>query len=127
MAVVIVDANEKIRNFLPQLDELIAEGLVIVDPVEAIRYIGRGLIAGLGAGYAASSWRRSCSGGSNVVTMIPGRACPHPPVPMTPEVGGRACLVAERADRGASGKKLDVTGRCRLVTNLMCLASTSTP
>jgi PII-like signaling protein len=34
--------EEKIREFLPQLDELIGEGLVIVDSVEVIRYIGRG-------------------------------------------------------------------------------------
>jgi PII-like signaling protein len=41
MAIIIVDAEERIRAFLPQLDELITEGLVIIDPVEVIRYIGR--------------------------------------------------------------------------------------
>ncbi|MFI6319782.1 DUF190 domain-containing protein [Nonomuraea sp. NPDC050556] len=41
LAIVIVDEEEKIRDFLPQLDELVAEGLVIVDPVEVIRYTGR--------------------------------------------------------------------------------------
>jgi PII-like signaling protein len=41
IAVVIVDQEERIRGFLPQLDELVAEGLVIVDPVEVIRYVGR--------------------------------------------------------------------------------------
>jgi len=41
VAVVIVDAEDKIRGFLPQLDELITEGLVIVDPVEVVRYVGR--------------------------------------------------------------------------------------
>jgi PII-like signaling protein len=41
VVVIIVDAEEKIRGFLPQLDELVAEGLVIVDPVEVIRYVGR--------------------------------------------------------------------------------------
>lgn len=41
LAIVIVDEEEKIRAFLPQLDELVAEGLVIVDPVEVIRYTGR--------------------------------------------------------------------------------------
>ncbi|NUT34906.1 MAG: DUF190 domain-containing protein [Hamadaea sp.] len=40
-AIVIVDAEEKIRAFLPVLDELVSEGLVIVDPVEVIRYLGR--------------------------------------------------------------------------------------
>jgi uncharacterized protein len=42
MIVVIVDAEDKIRAFLPTLDELISEGLVIIDPVEVIRYVGRG-------------------------------------------------------------------------------------
>ena len=41
MAIIIVDAEDKIRAFLPQLDELVAEGLVIIDPVEVIRYVGR--------------------------------------------------------------------------------------
>jgi len=41
VAVIIVDAEERIRGFLPQLDELVAEGLVIIDPVEVIRYAGR--------------------------------------------------------------------------------------
>ena len=41
VAVVIVDAEERIRAFLPQLDDLVAEGLVIIDPVEVIRYVGR--------------------------------------------------------------------------------------
>ncbi|WP_170318863.1 DUF190 domain-containing protein [Allorhizocola rhizosphaerae] len=41
VAVIIVDAEERIRAFLPQLDELVTEGLVIMDPVEVIRYIGR--------------------------------------------------------------------------------------
>ncbi|MGP3961038.1 DUF190 domain-containing protein [Nonomuraea sp. 3N208] len=41
VAVIIVDAEEKIRGFLPQLDELISEGLVILDEVEVIRYVGR--------------------------------------------------------------------------------------
>lgn len=41
IAVVIVDAEDKIRGFLPQLDELVTDGLVIVDPVEVIRYVGR--------------------------------------------------------------------------------------
>jgi PII-like signaling protein len=41
VAVVIVDSEPTIRAFLPQLDELIGEGLVIVEPVEVIRYVGR--------------------------------------------------------------------------------------
>lgn len=42
LAIIIVDAEDKIRAFLPQLDELVSEGLVIIDPVEVIRYVGRG-------------------------------------------------------------------------------------
>jgi uncharacterized protein len=41
VAVIIVDAEDKIRDFLPQLDELVSDGLVIIDPVEVIRYVGR--------------------------------------------------------------------------------------
>lgn len=41
MVIVVVDEEDKVRAFLPQLDELIAEGLVIIDPVEVIRYVGR--------------------------------------------------------------------------------------
>jgi uncharacterized protein len=41
IAVIIVDAEDRIRAFLPQLDELVTEGLVIIDPVEVIRYAGR--------------------------------------------------------------------------------------
>lgn len=37
--IVIVDAEPKIRDFLPQLDELVAEGLVVIDEVEVIRYV----------------------------------------------------------------------------------------
>ncbi len=41
VAVLIVDTEERIRAFLPQLDELVTEGLIIIDPVEVIRYVGR--------------------------------------------------------------------------------------
>lgn len=41
VAVLIVDSPERIREFLPQLDELVTEGLVTVDEVEVIRYVGR--------------------------------------------------------------------------------------
>lgn len=41
IAIVIVDEDAKIRAFLPQLDELVTEGLVILDEVEVIRYVGR--------------------------------------------------------------------------------------
>ena len=41
VAVVIVDTDESIRAFLPELDDLQVEGLVILEPVEVIRYAGR--------------------------------------------------------------------------------------
>jgi uncharacterized protein len=41
VAVVIVDAEEPVRQFLPQLDELVTEGLVVLDECEVIRYVGR--------------------------------------------------------------------------------------
>jgi len=41
VAVVIVDKEERINAFLPDLDELVTEGLVILDPVHVIRYVGR--------------------------------------------------------------------------------------
>ncbi|MFE5916433.1 DUF190 domain-containing protein [Streptomyces sp. NPDC056468] len=42
VAVVIVDTEERVRAFLPQLDELVTEGLVTLDACEVIRYTGRG-------------------------------------------------------------------------------------
>ncbi|WP_369166813.1 DUF190 domain-containing protein [Streptomyces sp. R28] len=41
VAIVIVDTEERVRAFLPQLDELVAEGLVTLDECEVIRYVGR--------------------------------------------------------------------------------------
>ncbi|MGW2741727.1 DUF190 domain-containing protein [Streptomyces sp. NPDC001450] len=41
VAIVIVDAEDQVRQFLPQLDELVGEGLVILDECEVIRYVGR--------------------------------------------------------------------------------------
>lgn len=41
VVVLIVDTAERIHEFLPQLDELVTEGLVIMDEVEVIRYVGR--------------------------------------------------------------------------------------
>lgn len=39
--IIIVDAEDKVREFLPQLDELVEEGMVILDEVDVIRYVGR--------------------------------------------------------------------------------------
>lgn len=41
VAIVIVDEPDRIRAFLPELDELIGEGLVMVDEVEVRHYGGR--------------------------------------------------------------------------------------
>ncbi|MFF2200354.1 DUF190 domain-containing protein [Streptomyces sp. NPDC058145] len=42
VAIVVVDTEERIRAFLPQLDELVGEGLVTLEECEVIRYVGRG-------------------------------------------------------------------------------------
>jgi PII-like signaling protein len=41
VAVVIVDTEDRVRAFLPELDELVTEGLVVLDRCEVIRYTGR--------------------------------------------------------------------------------------
>ncbi|OAH14884.1 DUF190 domain-containing protein [Streptomyces jeddahensis] len=41
VAVVIVDTEERVRAFLPELDELVEEGLVMLDDCEVITYAGR--------------------------------------------------------------------------------------
>ncbi|SMQ14247.1 hypothetical protein SAMN06272771_0538 [Streptomyces sp. Ag82_O1-12] len=41
IAVVIVDTEPRVRAFLPQLDELLPEGLVTLDDCEVIRYAER--------------------------------------------------------------------------------------
>jgi PII-like signaling protein len=41
VVIVIVDEEDKIRAFLPGLDELVGEGLIMLDPVEVVRYAGR--------------------------------------------------------------------------------------
>jgi PII-like signaling protein len=38
VAIVIVDTEKRVRAFLPQLDELVTEGLVTLDECEVIRY-----------------------------------------------------------------------------------------
>jgi PII-like signaling protein len=40
-SIVIVDTEDKIREFLPVLDELVTEGLVMLDPVEVVKYVSR--------------------------------------------------------------------------------------
>jgi hypothetical protein len=41
IAIVIVDVAERIEAFIPELDELVTEGLVTVEDVEVIKYVGR--------------------------------------------------------------------------------------
>ncbi len=43
VVIVIVDSHDRIRDFLPQLDELVTDGLVIIDDCEVIRYVGKNL------------------------------------------------------------------------------------
>lgn len=40
IAIVIVDRTDKIEAFLPQVDDLVSEGLVVVDEVRVVRYGG---------------------------------------------------------------------------------------
>jgi uncharacterized protein len=40
VAVIIVDEADRIRGFLPELDTLVGEGMVMLDEVEVIRYVG---------------------------------------------------------------------------------------
>jgi len=42
IVIVIVDAADRIERFALELDELITEGLVVIDDVDVVRYVGRG-------------------------------------------------------------------------------------
>jgi PII-like signaling protein len=42
VSVVIVDAKDRIEAFLPQIEELVTEGLIMVDDVWVVRHVGRG-------------------------------------------------------------------------------------
>jgi PII-like signaling protein len=41
LAIVMIDSEDKIRGFLPHLDELVTEGLVLLDGVEVMRHVAR--------------------------------------------------------------------------------------
>jgi PII-like signaling protein len=41
IVIVIIDGPAAIAEFLPQLDGLITEGLVVFDDVEVVKYVGR--------------------------------------------------------------------------------------
>ncbi|GGY42837.1 DUF190 domain-containing protein [Streptomyces djakartensis] len=46
VAVVIVDTAPRVRAFLPQLDDIVTEGLVTLEDCEVVRYTGREGIPG---------------------------------------------------------------------------------
>lgn len=39
-AVIIIDAEERIRAFLPRVEEVLEDGIVYLEPVEILRYAG---------------------------------------------------------------------------------------
>lgn len=41
MAIVIIDTPQAIARFLPELDGLVHEGLITLDKVEVVKYVGR--------------------------------------------------------------------------------------
>jgi uncharacterized protein len=41
LLIIIVDAEDRVREFLPQLDELVTNGMVTLDEVEAVVYRSR--------------------------------------------------------------------------------------
>ncbi|WP_405476188.1 DUF190 domain-containing protein [Streptomyces canus] len=59
VAVVIVDTETRVREFLPQLDELITEGLVTLDDCEVIRYVGRDGAQGASQGRTGRKGKKS--------------------------------------------------------------------
>lgn len=40
-AVVIIDTEERVRAFLPRIEEILADGVVFLEPVEVVRYVGK--------------------------------------------------------------------------------------
>lgn len=40
--ILIVDDAGRIRDFLPELDQLVGEGMMVLDEVEVVKYVGRG-------------------------------------------------------------------------------------
>jgi uncharacterized protein len=41
VVILIVDTPDKVRAFLPEAEEMVTEGLIILDEVEVVRYVGR--------------------------------------------------------------------------------------
>ena len=62
VVIVMVDEADRIERFALELDELITEGLVVIDDVEVVRYVGRqgpvrrgaGVILAIAVGVAAA-------------------------------------------------------------------------
>lgn len=62
-SVVIVDTDERIRAFLPEIDELVTDGLVMLEPVEVVKYVGRHDDPGGAAGPDSQEQRAAHGGG----------------------------------------------------------------
>jgi len=45
-AIVVIDAEDRIRAFLPELDELVTEGLITIEPVEVVKHASRDVDGG---------------------------------------------------------------------------------
>jgi PII-like signaling protein len=41
IVVIVVDTAERVEAFLPQLEELVTGGLVMVEEIRVVRYVGR--------------------------------------------------------------------------------------
>ena len=41
LVVIIIDTEEKIRGFLPQVEDLVTNGLITVEAVDVVRYVAR--------------------------------------------------------------------------------------
>ncbi len=55
--VIIIDEPDKVRDFLPELEGLVHEGLIILDEVEVVRYVGRADGSGPDVGAAGGDVR----------------------------------------------------------------------
>lgn len=55
VAVVIVDTEDRVRGFLPHLEELVPESLVVLDPCEVVRFAGHATGPDAGTGLPAPS------------------------------------------------------------------------
>lgn len=63
VVVIIVDTHERIHDFLTHVEELVTDGLVIMDDCEVIRYVGTDQPPPGGAASGAASSGAASSGG----------------------------------------------------------------